>query len=335
MSLFIFYDLDGTLWPQGPRGGLAPESTVEVLNQLYKKGITQIISTGRPKAHVDISFRNSKINPALFKAMLYENGVYVTYEGKKIFNALEPGDEYKEHRLPPAYRDLRQFIVDKKTINHLNQKGFELILGGVIFQVGEEFLFTDYMEENPREITQPLDKQLIYHQKNDVIVSFKLPYIKGEVDNPKQLYKKRTQLTENLAQVLLNLAQKHNPNFEEFVKIVTYAVGFDHAIDLLPKFKGGYFVKDFAIGLLVEKLGITKQDTIIYCGDGPNDLSAMRFLKQKFGSNAIIVSPSNATEAIKQFVSSLKDSRSIVLQQDVGEFGVGLKHHLHNLDFID
>lgn len=80
MSKIIFFDIDGTLYD--PEIGI-PESTMQSLDQLIKRGHKIVMCTGRSKGMIPKEYFKMG-----FHGMILGAGTYVEYEGNAIYRKL-------------------------------------------------------------------------------------------------------------------------------------------------------------------------------------------------------------------------------------------------------
>jgi hypothetical protein len=173
---------------------------------------------------------------------------------------------------------------------------------------------------------------VLYRQDNRVRETLKMPYEQeaeiGVGTDHRQPDDRRKARLESLNRLEESLARRFSgidPSFGEYVTFVRR----NTALDIYPLLNiGEYFVKDFAIRLVIEKFRPAPDSRFIYLGDSRNDLCAMRFLVDTFGQNARIIAPANATAEIKDYISSLAPGIGAVLEEDVSSFGLGLWNYL-------
>ena len=344
MPTFYFYDLDNTLYPKGARGGIIPEVTRELLTDISWEGDNkQIISTGRPKTHVEMLLSQSfgtvwGAGFGLFDAALYEDGMLIEFDGQEIFNARSRGEmTFPEYRASQAYIGLMTVLKSGRGREHLMENDFLLIPEGVVWLEKGVYVVKDYLEkevlaELPADKMAP-ETTVLYWQDTRVRESLKLPFVEVDEAGSQALNAKRPEELLRLEQVVLSFLSQQYMFVEEVVKPVPHITGPDIYLDLYPVLEGGPYVKDFAIERILEALGIPPEATpsdavFVYCGDGTNDLSAMEYLAKRFGANTHIVAPSNAKPVITNLIGSLDQAHGTVLQQDCTEFGVGLREYL-------
>lgn len=79
MKKYVFFDIDGTLLPEGEQ--VIPEENINAIKKLQEKGIEPFICTGR-------SYHNAKkfIEQSGVKSFVVSNGQEVNIEGKEIYS---------------------------------------------------------------------------------------------------------------------------------------------------------------------------------------------------------------------------------------------------------
>lgn len=115
MTKAIFFDIDGTLVSFHTHR--IPDSTIDALNELHRKGIKIFIATGRPKVLID------NLGDLKFDAYITVNGSYCfTAEGETIYKSSIPEDDIERliafhHTHPIPF----VFVYDNEMfITHIN-----------------------------------------------------------------------------------------------------------------------------------------------------------------------------------------------------------------------
>jgi hydroxymethylpyrimidine pyrophosphatase-like HAD family hydrolase len=319
--LIGIWDLDDTLGWKTPSYPAISKVNGQFLKQFSSLDcVSSLIATGRPRMQAKNGLRYGGISPdeatRLFVGGVFENGLFVEYQGAAIHNALNEAS--KEFRL------LRSTMLGLPAIYFLKQKGYGLFTGCIIKQNTSQnsisYQVLDY-EEKPMRSLEPSEIRqfpngIVFEQKNDVRATYKAPlgYKNNNVNEQAPFFIR-------LEPIIKELMHKHYAQPENYASLVRW----DDAIEIYPVFRQEIFRKDIGVEMILSRIDHSKEATLIFGCDAKNDIELIDHLAINY-SDYIVIAPSNASDELKKKFEEHNASsgqKCFILKQDCTEFGTG------------
>jgi hypothetical protein len=293
MSPFvIIFDLDGTLGRKTPRYPDIRQRTGRCLRGLARMPETKLlIATGRPRRQAFIGFQHGGIRRpelyTLFAGGVYEDGLFVEDKAGKVYSALDHASA--------AFRRIRAGFVDEEAAAILLKHKFALARTALTTK---------------RRPVSTDGHVRLYLQENDVRVTYKT--LHTEIHETVKLFK-------DLERILRRMLTKRFPGWEG----QAYLQRWEDAVELYPRLGESPFRKEAGVALLLERLASIRRNLrLVYCCDGDNDLTLVRYLWRHYPRQSLIVAPSNVGGKLRrELMKGKKKGRHMrILEADCENF---------------
>lgn len=316
MKRIFIFDLDGTLGKKTPSFPDITPNNAKCLRQLASsKENFLCLATGRPKPQTLIGMSKGGIDEtemnSIFPGQVYEDGLFVEFENKEIYNAVDDS--------PELFKKVKSGFFDSHAKDFFRTKGFLLVSGRVVKKNGDNYQQLDYTDAIIGNLDVENELIPLYQQGNVVRETLKLPLGFEEDD-----LKKQSPIFERISEIAHEYLDSRFPNWRSAAELVTW----QDSVEIYPKLNHeGVFIKGIGLGRFLNK--IKSSSSVAYvCCDNRNDISLVKWVAENF-SNYHIICPSNIHSDLQKSLASGK-FRYTILKEDCTELGKGLMQFIQD-----
>lgn len=260
MKKLVFFDIDGTLTT---KSNYIPETTIQAINQLKRKGISPVIATGRPPLLIDEISERLGID-----SYIAMNGQYIVYEGKVIYSN-------------PIAIDLVDQVVEFAKLRK----------DGIILCAERELIINSSLSLNSESISLKLLKKLAY------LIPEK---IQLKVMN--QMMKKGPEKSDyqdkEIFMMNLNVGQLGEKEYTRELESLHFTRANKDSMDIINEGVS----KASAVEIVLNYLDIKIENSFAF-GDGLNDLEMLKFVGTGVAMGNAFEELKNAADLVTESVS--------------------------------
>lgn len=260
MKKLVFFDVDGTLTT---KSNYIPETTIQAINQLKRKGVSPVIATGRPPLLIDEISERLGIN-----SYIAMNGQYIVYEGKVIYSN-------------PIAIDLVDQVVEFAKLRK----------DGIILCAERELIINSSLSLNSESISLKLLKKLAY------LIPEK---IQRRVMN--QMMKKGPRKSDyqdkEIFMMNLNVGQLGEKEYIQKLEKLHFTRANKDSMDIINEGVS----KASAVEIVLDYLDIKIENSFAF-GDGLNDLEMLKFVGTGVAMGNAFEELKNAADLVTESVS--------------------------------